>query len=435
MREKEGKKEKGREVSEEVKEFYESIKLQYQFLEEVKDLEIEDVNNLVEAFTSYLTEDISHRSIHILGTGRSRLSAQSFLQGLYNVTFKIPERHRFYPATLTDGIVKFIGKSSLVLIVSGSGETKEVIRYLKNAVNCGSRIVLITGNENSTAYRIVSKIDGGTSVLLKSQSKYDSAVDEAYMKLSPLGSEFEFKTWVLLNSIVPEIRVRLQGKCRDTSCTEYKKRIELFGDNIKLLRDTEWIDDDALNGWINRLTKRHGLFVFFGISRSGHVAEQFEMRFAHADKKVFMLEDSNRKPFRCGDAFIVLSGSGNTLDVVEAAMDAVNIEERDGKLKLKDDRKNMIHLFGISMNKKSRLKEILDFIGQSDNLLLLPIVKEYEKVLIDSTSNNIISPLDIDKFRIPIFETSALVVTNAIVAQVGKNEGIIPHIFFGKEHV
>ena len=87
------------------------------------------------------------------------------------------------------------------------------------------------------------------------------------------------------------------------------------------------------------------------------------------------------------------------------------------------------------MNKKSRLKEILDFIGQSDNLLLLPIVKEYEKVLIDSTSNNIISPLDIDKFRIPIFETSALVVTNAIVAQVGKNEGIIPHIFFGKEHV
>ncbi|NOZ76751.1 MAG: SIS domain-containing protein [Euryarchaeota archaeon] len=419
-------------VPEEVRTFYESIRLQMAFLDDVASLECPEIGEVADTFCDYLSSDITHRTVHILSKGRSNLSAQSFLQGLYNVTFKLSERHRFYPATLRDGVLKYISGSSLILAASGSGETKEVNRYLRTAIDYGAKIVLITGKEGSTAYNLV-KDAGGCVVILKSHSKEDREVDEAIQELSPLGSEFELKLWLFLNALVPEIRGRLEGKS-GTACPEFRRRLEVFEENLRPLLE-DWVDHQYLSNWIKRLTNRHGLFVFYGVSRSGHVAEQFEMRFAHANKSVFMYDDSNRKPFRAGDACVVLSGSGNTLDVLDVTMDALGLTEEDGEIKrVRADRAG-VDVFAITMNRSSRLTRLLEFVGQEENILYLPIKKAYEKAFIDSTSNSIISPTDIDKFRIPIFETSAYMVTNAIVAQVGEDEGIIPHKFFRREHV
>jgi len=422
-----------REVPDEVRTFYDSIKLQMTYLEDVKGLDCSSVSSIADAFVDYLSSDITHRSIHILSKGRSDLSAQSFLQGLYNVTFKLSDRYRFYPATLRDGVLKYIAGSSLTLVASGSGETKEVNRYLRTAIDCGAKLVLITGKEGSTAYNLV-KDAGGSVLLLKSHSKMDRKVDESTKALSPLGSEFELKLWLFLNALVPEIRGRLEGK-DGGSCPEFRRRLGLFEENLRLLLDEEWVEDGVLADWINRLTNRHGLFVFYGVSRSGHVAEQFEMRFAHANKSVFMYDDSNRKPFRSGDACVVLSGSGNTLDVLDVVMDALGLAREGGRIRRVRTDRNGVDVFGLTMNPSSRLGELLEFVGQGRNLLHLPIKEEYQRAFIDSTSNSIVSPADIDKFRLPIFETSAYVVTNAMVAQVGQYEGIIPHKFFGKEHV
>jgi len=289
-----------RDVPEKIRTFYDSINLQMTYLDEVKGLDCAAVSEIADAFVDYLSSDISHRSIHILSKGRSDLSAQSFLQGLYNVTFKLSDRYRFYPSTLRDGVLKYIAGSSLTLVASGSGETKEVNRYLRTARDCGSRLVLVTGKEDSTAYRLV-KDAGGSVLLLKSHSKVDEKVDESTRELSPLGSEFELKLWLFLNGLVPEIRSRLQGNPNE-SCPEFRKRLDIFEENLWPLLDGKWVEDEYLANWIQWLTNRHGLFVFYGVSRSGHVSEQFEMRFAHANKSVFMYDDSNRKPFRSGDA-------------------------------------------------------------------------------------------------------------------------------------
>lgn len=416
-----------------VRAFYDSIKLQLSFLEDVKKIDIESVDRIADAFVDYLTSDITHRNIHILSKGRSDLSTQSFLQGLYNVTFKVSENYRFYPSTLRDGVLKYISGSSLCLIASGSGKTKEVNRYLESAIGKDARLVLITGNDSSPAYKMVTEA-GGDVLLLKSHSKYSEDVEEATKSLSPLGSEFELKTWLFLNSLVPEIRTRLQGNV-DHTCPEYRKRLGVFEENARLLADSNWIDDAVLADWIEGLTNRHGLFTFYGVSRSGHVAEQFEMRFAHANKKVFMYDDSNRKPFRAGDAGMVLSGSGNTEDVLDMVTNALGLTEEGDGYKITRTDRDMVQVFGLTMNSVSKLTRALETRGQVGNLLVLPMNPEYKGTFLDSTSNSIISPSDIDIFRTPIFETSAYMVSNAIVAQVGHNDGIIPHIYFGKEHV
>jgi D-arabinose 5-phosphate isomerase GutQ len=412
--------------------FFESLRLQEQFLEDIKKIEAEKVGHLARIFTDYLGSEITHKSIHVLSMGRSALSTQSFLQGLYNETFKLASKHWFYPATLRDGVIKFIDEDSLTLIVSGSGETKEVIRYLETAIRFGSRLVLITGNEDSRAYRKVTE-EGGYAFLLESRSKESQEVQESFTRLSPLGSEFELKVWLLLNSLVPQIISDLEGRTgRERS--DYMERLEVFQRNFRLLRETEWIGKQQLDRWIQRLTHRHGLFVFYGVTRSGHVAEQFEMRFAHANKNVFMLTDSNRKPFKHGDVCILISGSGNTDDIIDAALDALGAVEEGGTIRFLRGRPSA-EVFGVTVNRNSHLKRILEAAGQEENLLYLPVEENYLRDFTNSSSNSILYPSEIDRYRIPVFETSAYVVTNAIVSQVGHNEGIIPQVFFRGQHV
>lgn len=413
--------------------FYRSIRLQNRFLEDLRQIDRDRINELVDFFAKYLTDDIPHRSIHVLSKGRSALSTFSFLQGLYDTTFKISKRSgkfRFDPATLRDGVIKYLGSSSLALAVSGSGETTEVVRYLEDAVKCKSRTVLITASKDSTAFEVMKKAGG--FVFLMESKREGSKVDEGQKMLSPLGSEFEFKAWILLNSLIPEIESRLLGNY-DESCPEYENRFNLFLDNIKLL-ETDWIEEEALTNWIDRLTNRHGLLVFYGITKSGHVAEQFEMRFAHLNKKVFMLDDSNRKPFRYGDALVVISGGGNTEDVNEAAIEALGLEVENGELRYKTPRKRIADVFGITANKNSRLRKILEFAGQEENLLILPIIEGYREGFLKTMPQTVMRPSDFGRWRIPIFETSAYVIANAIVAQIAENEGILPQ-FLKEQHV
>lgn len=412
--------------------FFDALKLQDRFIQEVAELELEKVDALAAILSDYLKGRASHKSIHVLSKGRSALSAQAFLQGLYNEVARFPE-YRFYPATLRDGVIKFIDGESLTLVASGSGETKEVLRYLETATRCGSRLVLITGKRDSSAYKMVTEA-GGEAFVMESQGKYDGALGDSVPQLSPLGSEFELKVWVLLNSLIPEVLARLRGE-GGKACTAYRERLGLFQENVRLLHETRWVGDEALCSWIDRLTNRHGLYVFYGVTRSGNVAEQFEMRFAHANKSVFMLDDSNRKPFRYGDACILVSGSGNTDDVVDAATDALGVVSHGGKLGFLGEGGERAQVFAITVNQQSRLRQIMEFAGQGKNLLHLPVKESFLRDFTNSSSNSIINPSELDRFRIPVFETSAYVVTNAIVAQVGHNEGIIPQIFFKGQHV
>src|SRR3990172_1608726 len=91
--------------------FFDAIKLQDRFIQEVAELELEKVDALAAILSDYLKGKAPHKSIHVLSKGRSALSTQAFLQGLYNEIARFPE-YRFYPATLRDGVIKFIDGES-----------------------------------------------------------------------------------------------------------------------------------------------------------------------------------------------------------------------------------------------------------------------------------------------------------------------------------
>ncbi|MFQ5975733.1 MAG: SIS domain-containing protein [Candidatus Hydrothermarchaeales archaeon] len=402
-------------------------------MDELRDIDQKQVCTLADYIAKYLSEDMSYRRIHVLAKGRSALSTFSFLQGLYDMTYKASKgtgRFRFDPATLRDGVIKYIGKNSLALAVSGSGETAEVVRYLKDAINAGSRTILITASKESSSYDLM-KESNGLVFVIESQSKV-TQIDGGYLKLLPLGSEFEFKVWILLNSLIPEIEARLLGS-KESSCPWYKERFDIFYKNIKLLKG-DWIGRNGIEAWIERLLDRHGLFVFYGITKSGHIAEQFEMRFAHLDKKVFMLDDSNRKPFKYGDALIAISGGGNTEDVNGVVMEALGLKMGGDKIEYKVPGRKLADVFGITANKNSKLMEIMRFGKEEKNLLVLPMVDDYREEFSKTISQTIMRPSEFGRWRIPVFETSAYVLTNAIVAQVAENEGVLPQFMKG-QHV
>ncbi|MFQ5888044.1 MAG: hypothetical protein ACE5HY_05055 [Candidatus Hydrothermarchaeales archaeon] len=411
--------------------FYQSIERQCTFLDELRDIDRKEICTLADYIAKYLSERMAYRRIHVLAKGRSALSTFSFLQGLYDMTYKASKgtgKYRFDPATLRDGVIKYIGKNSLALAVSGSGETVEVVRYLKDAITAGSRAVLITASKESSSYNLM-KESNGLVFMMESQSKV-TQIDEGYMKLLPLGSEFEFKVWILLNSLIPEIEARLQGR-KDGSCPEYEKRFNLFYENIKLLK-SDWVSKNEMKDWIERLLDRHGLFVFYGITKSGHIAEQFEMRFAHLNKKVFMSDDSNRKPFKYGDALIVISGGGNTEDVNGVVMEALGLKLEGNKIEYEVPGRRLADVFGITANENSKLMEIMRFRGGEENLLVLPIVQDYKEGFSKTVPQTIMRPSEFGRWRIPVFETSAYVLTNAIVAQVAENEGVLPQFMKGQ---
>ncbi len=413
--------------------FFQSIKRQRAFLDELKEIDRKEIGALADYFARYFSDEISYRRVHVLAKGRSALSTFSFLQGLYDMTYRASKgtgSYRFDPSTLRDGVIKYLGKNSLALAVSGSGETVEVVRYLKEAIGAGSRTVLITASKESSSYDLMMESDGMVFVM-ESQSKV-TQIEEGYMKLLPLGSEFEFKVWILLNSLIPEIEARLLGK-KDDTCPYYEERFNIFYENIKLL-ESGWIGKDQIEVWIERLLNRHGLFVFYGITKSGHIAEQFEMRFAHLNKTVFMLDDSNRKPLKYGDALIVVSGGGNTGDVNDAVMGTLGLKMDGDNIAYKIEGRRLLDVFGITANENSSLMKIMRFVGAEKNLLVLPIVESYKDGFSKTIPQTILRPSEFGRWRIPVFETSAYVLTNAIVAQVAENEGILPEFMKG-QHV
>ncbi len=80
--------------------FNRSVTRQRAFLDELKDIDLDEISALSDYFVSYFSDEISYRRIHVLAKGRSALSTFSFLQGLYDMTYRASKgtgKSRFDP--------------------------------------------------------------------------------------------------------------------------------------------------------------------------------------------------------------------------------------------------------------------------------------------------------------------------------------------------
>lgn len=125
------------------------------------------------------------RRIFVAAAGRSRLVASMFAQRLMHCGYVV----HIVGETLTPSI----DQNDLLIFVSGSGETSQLINYANTNNNIGSTILTVTANSGSTLGKL-----SNVSIQLGSR-------DRKLTNCLPLGSRFEFTAMIFLESVILQI--------------------------------------------------------------------------------------------------------------------------------------------------------------------------------------------------------------------------------------
>jgi D-arabinose 5-phosphate isomerase GutQ len=283
--------------------FYESVKIQRQFIGQLEEVKKEKILEFINLLAGFILDNTKRtKVIYGLAEGRSALALYDFLQ-------QSAKYENIYPVTLDDPIRRYIdpGKENLVIAATGSGETKGVLRYLEDAFKLNVPVVLVTANVNSRAYSMVSDYENGYIFDI------EPLKGTGNKNLAALGSEFELKLGVLLNAVIPELYHHDPGKDAD----KYYSTLEHIMKNAELLLS---IDPAYLDEWSDKVLNRRGNYVVDGVSRSGFVANAFGMRLTHLGRNVFMRDGPTTPAFLRGDAYLPITGSGNTREIIEGAI-------------------------------------------------------------------------------------------------------------------
>ena len=362
--------------------FYEAVDIQQRFIRQLAEIDKEKIGELINLLTGFFLEDRGQiKFIYGIAEGRSALALYDFLQ-------QSSRYENIMPLTLDDPIRRYIDpeKRNLIIAATGSGETKSVIRYLEDAFRLSVPVVLITSKVGSKAYEMVTGYDNGYVLVIPTLAEVDRR------NLTTLGSEFELKLIVMLNSMIPELYHTGQAETG-----RYFAQIDHFALNASLLKN---IDAGHLADWIDKLINRRGDYIVDGVGRSGFVAKAFGMRLTHLGRNVFMRDGPTTPAFFRGDAYIPLSGSGNTREIVEGVVKA--------KLRGAD-------VFPILVNIDSRLSSLMDSWGYAKNIMYIPVSLEDIGYYWEREMSKIVATKSVQS-RPSISEINTYVFTNAAIA-------------------
>jgi D-arabinose 5-phosphate isomerase GutQ len=363
--------------------FYGSIKIQQQFVKQLEEIKKEKILEFINLLAGFILDDTKHtKVIYGIAEGRSALALYDFLQ-------QSAKYENIYPVTLDDPIRRYIdqGKENMVIAATGSGETKSVLRYLEDAFALDVPVVLITAKVNSKAYTMVSEYENGFIFDIEPVKGVSNK------NLAALGSEFELKLCVLLNAIIPELYHHDPGK----DAVMYYSTLEHIKKNAGMLMD---IDAAHLDEWSDKVLNRRGNYVVDGVSRSGFVANAFGMRLTHLGRNVFMRDGPTTPAFVRGDAYLPITGSGNTREIIEGAIKA--------KLRGAD-------VFPITVNHNSKLTGLMESWGFSKNIMYVPIIQEDTGLYNEMDASKIVATKSIQT-RPSISELNSYIFTNAFIA-------------------
>ncbi|HMK46836.1 MAG TPA: SIS domain-containing protein [Methanocella sp.] len=370
--------------------YYESVEVQHHFIKQLGEINREKVAEFISLLAGFILDGSDKtKIIYGIAEGRSALSLYDFLQ-------QSSRYENITPLTLDDPIRRYIDpeKNNLIVAATGSGETKSVIRYLEDAFLMEVPVVLITSNIKSRAYTMISEYENGYTFVIEPVRLTERK------KLAALGSEFELKLFVLLNAIIPELYHNSTGDSQ-----RYYEQIDHLADNAMLLKN---IESGHLADWMDRLLNRRGNYVVDGVGRSGFVAKAFGMRLTHLGRNVFMRDGPTTPAFLRGDAFIPISGSGNTREIIEGVVKA--------KLRGAD-------VFPVTVNRDSRLASLMESWGYSKNIMYLPVSQDDIGLYQEKDMSKIMATKSVQS-RPSISEVNSYVFTNAIVAQAMEMLGV-----------
>ncbi|MFM1651578.1 6-phospho-3-hexuloisomerase [Brevibacillus sp. B_LB10_24] len=159
----------------------------------IKELE-EDAKHIEQEQLDKLTEAILRaKRIFVAGAGRSGFVARAFSNRLMHLGFTV----YFVGEPTTPSIQQ----DDLLIIGSGSGETKSLVTMAQTASRIGTKIATITIFPENTIGRLAKVIVTIPGVTAKSDAQSNKKES-----VQPLGSSFEQLTWLVYDSIIMELQ-------------------------------------------------------------------------------------------------------------------------------------------------------------------------------------------------------------------------------------
>ncbi len=125
--------------------------------------------------------------IFVLGLGRAGFMVKSFAMRLMHMG-----KNAF---VIGETITPNFEKGDLLIITSGSGETKQFLQMAEKAKIFGGKILAFTGTPNSS----ITKISDG-SVVIPAPSKVKS--ESTFTSIQPMASLFEQSMLLIFDSII-----------------------------------------------------------------------------------------------------------------------------------------------------------------------------------------------------------------------------------------
>ncbi len=151
-------------------------------------LVLEKITGILQATESSYDEKLTAmldkaKRIFISGAGRSKLVGNFFAMRLVHSGYEV--------SVVGEIVTPSIKKGDLLIVISGSGETEQLIAFTKSAKKIGADIMLICSKEKSSIGDLADGV-------------FQIGTSELYGKVHgmPMGTVFELSTLIFLESTV-----------------------------------------------------------------------------------------------------------------------------------------------------------------------------------------------------------------------------------------
>ena len=156
------------------------------------EIDYSEVKTLV---TDILAAQQNHKRLFVMGAGRSGLVVKGFAMRLMHLGFNV--------YVVGETVTPAVETDDLLIVISGSGETKSINEMSALAKAKGTRLAAVTSNRDSTLGTISDAI-----VVVKGRTKasgmdfMERQVVGSHISFAPLGTMFEISTMVFLDGII-----------------------------------------------------------------------------------------------------------------------------------------------------------------------------------------------------------------------------------------
>ena len=151
-----------------------------------------------EHISTFIQAILDAKRIYVTGAGRSGLVAKAFAMRLM---------HTGFPTYVVgETITPAITEGDLMIVFSGSGNTKTISDIAEMTKNFGGKVALISSDENSSIGKIADfmiKIENQRYPIAKNPHKYEiHQMLNSYRSFAPLGTIFETSSLIFSDAII-----------------------------------------------------------------------------------------------------------------------------------------------------------------------------------------------------------------------------------------